>query len=222
MINNKKISLVVPCYNEEAGLTGLFKNDLSYIDEIIVVDNNCTDNTIKIAESYGCRIVKEKLRGYGAAYKKGFGNVSSEIVVAIDGDNTYPVTEIKRLVRILVERDLDFISANRLGNGRPATMKKINYLGNVILTKIMKFLFSRSIEDSQSGMWVFRKQIMQKIKPKSNGMAFSQEIKIEVLKNKYKFAEIRIPYYERLGEEKLNRWADGFGNLAWLFYKRFF
>lgn len=222
MINSKKISLVVPCYNEEAGLAELFKNDLSYLDEIIVVDNNCTDNTVKIAESYGCRVVKEKLKGYGAAYKRGFANVLSEIVVAIDGDNTYPATEIKRLVRILLEKDLDFISASRLGNGRPETMKKINYLGNVILTKIMKFLFSRSIEDSQSGMWVFKKQILQKIKPTSNGMAFSQEIKIEVLKNKYKFAEVRIPYLERLGQEKLNRWFDGLKNLVWLFYKRFF
>ncbi|MBI2459505.1 MAG: glycosyltransferase family 2 protein [Parcubacteria group bacterium] len=222
MINSKKISLVVPCYNEEAGLAGLFKNDLSYIDEIIVVDNNCTDNTIKIAESYGCRVVQEKVKGYGAAYKKGFKNVLNEIVVAIDGDNTYPVAEIKRLVGILIERNLDFISASRLGNGRPATMKKINYLGNFILTKMMKFLFSRSIEDSQSGMWVFKKQILKKIKPTSNGMAFSQEIKIEVLKNKYKFAEVRIPYRERLGDVKLNRWADGVKNLAWLFYKRFF
>ncbi len=222
MINNKKISLVVPCYNEEAGLAELFKNDLSYIDEIIVVDNNCTDNTIKIAESYGCRVVEEKKKGYGAAYKKGFKNVTNEIIVAIDGDNTYPVLEIRRLVGILEDRNLDFISANRLGNGRPKTMKKINYLGNIILTKIMKLLFLKSLEDSQSGMWVFRKAILEKIKLKSDGMAFSQEIKIEVIKNKYKFAEIGILYHERLGEVKLNKWVDGIKNLAWIFYKRLF
>lgn len=220
MIDNKKISLVIPCYNEEIGLAELLKNDLSYIDEIIVVDNNSTDSTAKIAKSHGCRIIEEKIKGYGAAYKSGLKNVLNEITVAMDGDNTYPVAEIKRLVRILAEKDLDFISASRLGNGRPKTMDKINYLGNVILTWTFKFLFLQAIEDSQSGMWVFKKQILEKIKPRSNGMAFSQEIKIEILKNKYKFAEVRIPYRERLGKVKLNKWSDGLKNLAWLFYKR--
>ncbi|OGF24234.1 hypothetical protein A3H09_01185 [Candidatus Falkowbacteria bacterium RIFCSPLOWO2_12_FULL_45_13] len=222
MIGNKKLSLVIPCYNEEDGLTELFKNDLSYIDEIIVVDNNCTDNTVKIAKDYGARVVEEKKSGYGAAYKKGFKNVTNEIIVAMDGDNTYPAGEIKRLVEILVERDLDFVSASRLGDGRPETMKKVNYLGNIILTKIMKFLFLRQIEDSMTGMWVFKKEILSRIKLKSNSMAFTQEIKIEVLKNKFRFAEIRIPYRERLGEVKLNKWADGIKTLAWLFYKRLF
>src|SRR3989338_4269084 len=116
MIGNKKLSLVIPCYNEEDGLTELLKNDLSYIDEIIVVDNNCTDNTIKIADNYGCRVIEEKKRGYGAAYKRGLKNASNEIIVTMDGDNTYPLSEVKRLVKILVERNLDFISASRLGN----------------------------------------------------------------------------------------------------------
>lgn len=195
---------------------------MSFIDEIIVVDNNCTDNTVKIAENFGCRVVKEKTKGYGAAYKTGLKSATGEILVTMDGDNTYSVAEIFRLVKILLARNLDFISASRLGSGRPENMAKINYLGNIILTGAVKLLFLKSIEDSQSGMWVFRKEIMAKVKPKSNGMAFSQEIKIEVLKNKFRFAEIRIPYHRRLGEEKLNRWSDGVRNLAWLFYKKFF
>lgn len=222
MINNKTISLVMPCLNEEAGLAGLFKNDLSYIDEIIVVDNNCTDNTVQVAKNHGCLVFGEKKKGYGAAYKRGFMNATSEIIVAMDGDNTYPVTEIERLVKILLEKDLDFISASRLGNGRSKNMKRINYLGNILLTKILNFLFSLSLEDSWSGMWVFKKQIMEKIRPESDGMTFSQEIKIEALKYRYKFAEVKIPYQERLGEVKLNRWVDGIKDLSWLFYKRLF
>jgi dolichol-phosphate hexosyltransferase len=222
MIKNKKISLVIPCYNEESGLAALLRNDLSYVDEIIVVDNNCTDNTVNIAKDHGCRVVKEEKRGYGAAYKSGLRNVTNEIIVTMDGDNTYPINEIEKLVTVLVENDLDFISASRLGEGRPENMKKINYFGNIILTKIMKILFLASMEDSSSGMWVFKKEILKKIKLKSDSMAFTQEIKIEVLKNKLRFQEIRIPYQERLGEVKLNKWADGMKMIATLLYKRLF
>jgi len=222
MINSKKISLVIPCYNEAAGLSRLFQNDLSLLDEIIVVDNNCTDQTAKIAENFGCRVITEKIKGYGAAYKAGLKSVTGDIVVTMDGDNTYPVREISRLVKNLLEKDFDFISASRLGNGRPSSMSKINYLGNLVLTGTLRLLYGKVIEDSQSGMWVFKKEVLKKIRPESDGMAFSQEIKIEALKNSFKFAEIRIPYNQRLGQEKLNRWSDGARNLAWLFYKRFF
>ena len=103
MIKNKKISLVIPCYNEAAGLDGLLQNDLSYIDEIIVVDNNSTDATAQVAKNYGCRVIEEKTKGYGAAYKCGFQHVTNEVVVAMDGDNTYPISEIKRLVGFLID-----------------------------------------------------------------------------------------------------------------------
>jgi glycosyltransferase involved in cell wall biosynthesis len=222
MINNKTISLVMPCLNEEAGLAELLRSDLSYLDEIIVVDNNSTDKTAVVAEKHGCCVIEEKKRGYGAAYKSGFRHISGEIVVAMDGDNTYPANEIKRLVGILFEKNLDFISASRLGQGRPQSMKKLNYWGNLILTLMMKLLFWQSIEDSMSGMWVFRKEVLEKIKLKSDSMAFTQEIKIEVLKNRLRFAEVRIPYQERLGEVKLNKWTDGLKTLLWLFYKRLF
>lgn len=222
MIDDKKISLVIPCYNEEIGLAEILKNDLSFIDEVLVVDNNSTDNTAVIALENNCKLFKEKQKGYGAAYKTGLANAAGDIIVTMDGDNTYPTTEIERLVKALLEKKLDFISASRLDNGRPSSMGLVNYLGNKILTITTRLLYFRKIKDSQSGMWILRREVLEKIKPKSNGMAFSQEIKIEAIKNGLNFAELDIPYNERLGEVKLNKWKDGFVNLFFLFYKRFF
>jgi len=86
----------------------------------------------------------------------------------------------------------------------------------------MSFLFFRWIHDSQSGMWVFRRDALKGMKLVSDGMAFSEEIKIEAIKNKdIGFREIFISYSQRMGERKLMPWRDGFQNIIFLFRKRF-
>ena len=86
----------------------------------------------------------------------------------------------------------------------------------------MSTLYFRWVRDSQSGMWVFRRSILSEMKLVSDGMAFSEEIKIEALKSsRVRFGEISILYTSRLGEIKLNPWRDGFQNLWFLVKKRF-
>ncbi len=95
-------------------------------------------------------------------------------------------------------------------------------MGNWILSLAMSLLYFRWVRDSQSGMWVFRRSILKDICLESDGMAFSEEIKIEALKSpRVRFAEISILYSSRLGEIKLNPWRDGFYNLFFLVKKRF-
>jgi hypothetical protein len=95
-------------------------------------------------------------------------------------------------------------------------------IGNLILSIAMSVLYLRWVRDSQSGMWVFRRSILSEMKLESDGMAFSEEIKIEALKSaKIRFGEISILYTSRLGEIKLNPWRDGFQNLWFLVKKRF-
>jgi len=86
----------------------------------------------------------------------------------------------------------------------------------------MSVLYLRWVRDSQSGMWVFKRSILKDMKLVSDGMAFSEEIKIEALRHaRIRFGEISIQYTSRLGEKKLNPWRDGFRNLAFLAKKRF-
>jgi dolichol-phosphate hexosyltransferase len=91
-----------------------------------------------------------------------------------------------------------------------------------VLSITMSLLFFRWIRDSQSGMWVFRRSILERMKLESDGMAFSEEIKIEALLDpKTRFEELSILYSSRLGEIKLNPWRDGIHNLLFLLKKRF-
>jgi hypothetical protein len=92
-----------------------------------------------------------------------------------------------------------------------------------MLSVAMSVLYFRWVRDSQSGMWVFRRSIIKEMKLESDSMAFSEEIKVEVLRNsRLRFGEISILYSARLGEKKLNPWRDGIQNMWFLAKKRFF
>ena len=134
MHRNLRISVVIPCYNEEDGVREVIgRMPAAVVDEIVVVDNNCTDRTAEVARSLGARVVAEKTPGYGAAYKAGLKAATSDVIVTLDGDGTYPPEEIARLVDELEDRRLDFLSASRFPLTDRAAMHLTNVLGNMVL-----------------------------------------------------------------------------------------
>ena len=221
MYRDKTISLVIPCYNEEEGLRQLLPKIPDIVDEVLIVDNASTDNTARVARELGARVVEEKIKGYGRAYKTGFKNATGDIIITMDGDGTYPPESITLLLYILFEEDVDFISARRWRSKSLQRKSPIRIFGNIILSFTMAALYLCYIVDSQSGMWVFKKNILPNLKLSSDGMALSEEIKIEAFSNKnIKTLEIPIYYGERVGTSKLNIWRDGILNLLFLFKKR--
>jgi glycosyltransferase involved in cell wall biosynthesis len=218
---NLSIGVVIPCYNEEEGVREVIGRMPSVVDEVVVVDNNCTDRTAEVAASLGARVVPAKTPGYGAAYKAGLRAVRSDIVVTLDGDGTYPPEEISRLVQTLLDQRLDFLSASRFPLADPRAMGFSNRVGNQVLTVAAALLFFKPIRDSQSGMWVFRRTALERLRLTSDGMAFSEEIKLEAVLRGLRFGEAHIPYGARIGEVKLQKWRDGWSNLLFLVRKRF-
>ena len=221
MHRDLKLSVVIPCYNEEDGVREVIGRMPPAVDEVVVVDNNCTDRTAEVAASLGARVVPEKTPGYGAAYKAGLRAASGDVVITLDGDGTYPPEEIPRLVDELVDKGWDFLSASRFPLTDPRAMHLSNRLGNWVLTVAAAVLFLKPIHDSQSGMWVFRRRVLERLRLTSDGMAFSEEIKLEALLRGLRFGEGHIPYGARIGEVKLQKWRDGWENLAFLVRKRF-
>lgn len=222
MHRGMKISVVIPCYNEEDGVRYTIGQLPACVDEVVVVDNNSTDRTAEVARSLGARVVHEARKGYGAAYQAGLPAVTGDITVTLDGDGTYPADQIPELVDHLVDRKLDFLSASRFPLKNPRAMNLSNQVGNLVLTLGMAVLYGKPVRDSQSGMWVFRSAVYPKLKVTSDGMAFSEEIKIEAIRNAdVRFGEYPIDYRPRVGEVKLDKWRDGFRNLFFLVKKRF-
>ncbi|MEP7353755.1 MAG: glycosyltransferase family 2 protein [Acidobacteriota bacterium] len=222
MYKGQKITVIIPCLNEEQGIERVLTRMPSFVDEILVVDNGSTDRTSEVARSFGSTVINEKERGYGRAYKAGFASAQGDIIVTLDGDHSYPPDAISYLLEAFLHLDVDFLNASRFPVRDRSAMSFKHKIGNLILSLAMSILYLRWVRDSQSGMWVFRRSILQKMKLESDGMAFSEEIKIEALKaNRSRFAEISILYSNRLGEIKLNPWRDGIQNLLFLLKKRF-
>jgi glycosyltransferase involved in cell wall biosynthesis len=214
--------VIIPCLNEEQGIEKVLRRMPEFVDEVIVVDNNSTDRTAAVAESLGARVIREHVRGYGRAYKKGFSVAGGDVIITLDGDHSYPPDAISYLLEAFLHLEADFLNASRFPVRDRLAMSFKHKFGNFVLSVAMSLLYFRWVRDSQSGMWVFRRSILADMHLTSDGMAFSEEIKIEALKrSSIRFNEISIQYSSRLGEIKLNPWRDGFYNLWFLVKKRF-
>jgi len=222
MYKTQKITVIIPCLNEEQGIESVLRRMPDFVDQVIVVDNGSTDRTSEVAASFGVQVIREDVRGYGRSYKTGFACATGDIIVTLDGDQSYPPDAISYLIEAFLHLEVDFLNASRFPVRDRHAMSLKHKLGNVILSVAMSLLYGRWVRDSQSGMWVFRRSILADMTLVSDGMAFSEEIKIEALKsNRIRFEEISIQYTSRLGEIKLNPWRDGFANLWFLVKKRF-
>ena len=224
-MSESTVSVIIPTMNEEksVGLVieevrGAFAGKRE--TEILVVDTNSDDRTKEIAASLGAIVLDEPRRGYGRAYRTGFENAKGEFIATLDADMTYPATDLPGLVDMLDVEGLDFITTNRFARMEKGAMRTKHRVGNWVLSTATRLLFRVRVRDSQSGMWVFRRSVLDVVKLESLGMAMSEEIKIEAFR-KARAKEVPITYRVRIGEVKLNSWRDGLGNLKFLFRKRF-
>ena len=221
MYKGLQLTVIIPCLNEEQGIERVLTSMPAFVDEVIVVDNGSTDQTSAIARSRGATVIHEHVRGYGRSYKRGFAHATGDVIVTLDGDQSYPVDALSYLLEAFLHLEVDFLNASRFPVRDRRAMSFKHKVGNLILSLAMSVLFFRWVRDSQSGMWVFRRSIVEQMTLEADGMAFSEEIKLEAIRNpRIRFGEISIQYSSRLGEIKLNPWRDGIQNLLFLVKKR--
>jgi glycosyltransferase involved in cell wall biosynthesis len=221
-----KISVVIPAFNEEAGIGAVLDEipvaaleKAGYEVEKVVVDNASSDRTAEIARKRGATVVYQPKRGYGNAYKAGFFHATGNIIVTGDGDLTYPFKDLPAIIAKLRDEDLDFMNTDRLSVLDRKAMHASHIFGNKVLTMIMRTLFNVPFRDSQSGMWVFRRDIWPLLDVHSGGMPFSQEIKIEAYVKGLRCGEVPITYRQRVGDVKLSV-HDAWRTMFELFKKR--
>jgi glycosyltransferase involved in cell wall biosynthesis len=210
------LSVVIPAYNEQDNIPSTL--DSIPVDElraagvtveILVVDNGSTDATGRLAAERGARVLVQPVRGYGNAYKAGFANCLGDVIATGDADRTYPFEILPEALALFQAERLDFLSTNRLGALRPDAMTRSHVWGNRALSTMTRLLFDLPFRDSQSGMWIFRRQVWTGSRVLSGGMAFSQELKIEAYRNGFRCGELPIDYRPRGGEKKLRTVRDG-------------
>lgn len=221
MENNKKISIIIPVFNEEKTISKVifdFKKELPNA-EIIVIDNNSTDNTVKNAKEGGAQILFEKKQGKGYVIRKAFNEIEADVYILVDGDDTYPANEIHKLIEPVISGQYDMVVGNRLNNFKKENKTLLHGLGNNFFVWLINLVFRSNIKDVFSGYRVFSKEFVQETPLLSTGFEIESEITVQSLERGFHVQEIPINYRERPqgSYSKLRTFHDGWRILLAIF-----
>lgn len=216
------VSVVIPCLNEAENIESCVSAALEAIvrmgvnGEVVVADNNSEDDSARLAEKAGARVVVERRRGYGSAYLAGFAASRGRYIVMADADLTYDFDEIPRFVAALQE-GAEMVIGDRMDNIQPGAMPWLHqYVGNPILTGLLNLFFRTGISDAHCGMRAVRSEVLPRLDLRTTGMEFASEMVIRAAKENLKIAEFPIEYHPRGGESKLSSFRDGWRHLRFL------
>ena len=210
-----RLSVIVPVFNEEQNILNLLnkiKKNISKEDEIIVVEDGSSDQTLDEIKNFDCKIIThEKNIGKGQSLIDGVNYASGEIILFLDGDGQDDPSEIPKLIDG-INKGYDFVIGSRFVEDEKkkitrytkTALSNINWFGNKALTFLINFLFGLDIKDTQSGFKCFKKDAIKKLNLISKRYEIETEIIIKSKKNRLKILEVPVFRYERkYGESKL-------------------
>ncbi len=218
----KEISVILPCRNEEQGLSFCLKQIKKVIEENnlsaeIIVSDSSTDESPQIAKKENVILIKHNKEGYGRAYLEVFKLAKGKYIFMADADASYSFEEIPNFVKQL-KNGSDMIIGNRfVGKMHKKAMTfSHKYIGNPILSYILRLFFGTKIRDSQCGMRAITKSALEKLNLQTTGMEFASEMIIKALKNNLKIKELPIDYHPRIGETKMRSFRDAWKHIRFM------
>jgi len=209
-----RIAAVIPCFNEALAIAQVVSEFQASLPEaeIHVFDNNSTDDTAAVARAAGARVTHVPLRGKGNVARRMFADVEADVYVMVDGDATYDVGEVRRLIALMVEGNLDMVVGSRVDDGADMqTYRRGHRFGNALLTGAVASLFDGRMTDMLSGYRVFSRRYAKSFPALSRGFEIETELTVHALELRMPFAEVPVPYRARPegSESKLSTYRDG-------------
>ncbi len=213
------LSVVIPAYNEEDGITEIATRVLAVAPdlkkagveemELLVVDDGSRDKTAEVASNIkGVTLVRHpKNKGYGAALKTGFAQAKGELIGFLDADGTYPPEYFPKLCQSAL-RGAELVIGSRMA-GEKSEMPLVRRIGNFFFATLLTILGRQKVTDSASGMRVFKREILEHIYPLPDGLNLTPVMSTRALHEGIKIEEVPIPYSERVGRSKLSAIRDG-------------
>lgn len=209
MYKKKKISIVFPAYNEEKSIKKSIQEfkKLNILDEIIVIDNNSTDNTNKIAKKTGASVIKEFKQGYGFALTRGMKEAKGDYIILCEPDGTFDSKDVFRLLSYI--EDADMVQGTRTHINYIQAGANLGFLlrkGNIFVAKIMQLMYNTNrLTDCGCTFRIIRSSLIKKILPllKVGKSHFLPELVILTALNKRRIIEIPVKYKKRIGDSKI-------------------
>ena len=221
-MNDKKIAVLIPCYNEESTVEKTvsdFKHVLPNAD-IYVYNNNSKDRTKELALKAGAIVKDEYRQGKGAVVRSMFRDIDADVYVMVDGDDTYPAEEVEGLITPVLEGKADMVIGDRLSSTYYTENKRpFHNFGNSLVKGLINFLFKSDLNDIMTGYRSFSKKFVKCMPVMSDGFQIETEMTIFALTNNMQVVNVPITYRDRPegSESKLNTFSDGFKVLLTLF-----
>jgi glycosyltransferase involved in cell wall biosynthesis len=218
------VSVVMPCL-DEAEAVGVCVDkarralaEMGVEGEVVVVDNGSSDASAAIAVAHGARVIDEPRRGYGSAYLRGFQEARGRYLAMGDADDSYDFAEIGRFLAPLLAGDCDLVMGTRLkGEILPGAMSwSHRWIGNPILSGMLKLFFKTRISDSHCGMRAFTREAYERMGLRTTGMEFASEMVVNALRTELRVREIPITYHPRIGTSKLAGMRDAWRHVRFM------
>jgi len=232
VVGVKKLSIVIPVYNEEKTIKKLLERvlavDLGKIKkEIIVVNDGSTDRTLEEIKKVGNSTFKlisyKKNKGKSCALRVGFKQVTGEVVVVQDGDMEYDPNDFNKMLKKMAESDVKVVYGSRILGKRAIHYSGLGFLvGGLALTKLTNILYGSNITDEPTCYKMFETKLLKSLKLKSRKFEFCPEVTAKVLKKGVKIYEVPISYRPRhVAEGKKIKLKDFFEAVVVLLKERF-
>jgi len=209
------LRIVIPAYNEEAGIAAVVKRVKSACPEaeILVVNDASKDNTAEVAKQAGARVhTNSTNRGKGGATKAGFFHELSDNIkylAFIDADNTYPPESFPEIYRVCKENNMVMVIGSRF-LGKDSKMPKLRSMGNQFFAWLLSFYSRRKTSDTSTGLRVIDRRLLSEMDRFPDGLDFDTSMTTYVLFERLPYAEVAIYYEERKGQSKLSVVKDGY------------
>ena len=211
---NKIIKVIIPAFNEKDSIAKVIAEIPSVVNEVIVVSNNSTDNTIEIAKAAGATVLSEDKKGYGSACLKGLEYISNQtikpnIVVFLDGDYSDYPEELIKIVQPIIKDDIDLVIGARNKELREyGAMTPQQIFGNWLATILMKIFFNAKFSDLGPFRAIkYDKLLTLQMQDKTYGWTI--EMQLKALKQKMKYCEVPVRYRKRIGVSKISGTIKG-------------
>ena len=211
---NSKIAVLIPCYNESKTIAKVIKDYKTALPEadIYVYDNNSTDGTDKIARSAGAIVKYETKQGKGNVIRSMFREIEADCYLMIDGDDTYPAEDAKKMCDYVLNENVDMVIGDRLSSTYFTENKRpFHNLGNRIVRLSINTIFRSKINDIMTGYRAFSYQFVKTYPVLSKGFEIETEMTIHAIDKNFTLKEIPVKYRDRPegSVSKLNTYKDG-------------